>query len=174
MGLLAERDDVVLLDAVRRAVDLPSVEQEVAVLDQLPGHVPGRGVTGAVDHVVQSRLEDLQEHLARLSRLGDRLLVVPAELLLEDPVRPAGLLLLAVLEQVLGLLGPAAAVLPGREGPGLERALRTIALAALEEQLHLLAAAALAVRPCVTSHFCVFSLRPGGASADGSRCAAAA
>src|SRR5918997_233174 len=82
---------------------------------------------------------------------------------------PAGLLLLTVLEQVLGLLGPAAAVLPGRERPGLERALRTIALAALEEQLHLLAAAALAVRTCVTSHLLSLSLRPGGASADGTR-----
>src|SRR6185437_6597298 len=99
----------------------------------------------------------------------DGLLVVAAELLLQHAVRPAGLLLLAVLEQVLGLLGPATAVLPGRERPGLERALRTIAFAALEEQLHLLASAAPAVGTCVTSHLSL-PLRPGGASADGTRC----
>src|SRR3712207_7086192 len=50
------------------------------------------------------------------------------------------------------LLGPAAAVLPGRERPGLERALRTLTLAALEEQLHLLPPATAAVSTCVTSH----------------------
>src|SRR6266542_2838662 len=96
LRLLAERDDVVVLHPVRRDVDLGAVDQEVAVLDQLPGHVPG-----------------------------------------------------------------------------LERALRTIALAALEEQLHLFPAAAPAVSTCVTSHFSLL-LRPGGASADGNRCAAAA
>src|SRR6185503_991323 len=137
-------------------------------------HVAGRGVAGPVDHVVETRLEDLQQHLTGLAGLGDGLLVVTAELLLEHAVGATGLLLLAVLEQVLGLLGPTAAVLAGREGTRLERALRPVALAALEEQLHLLAAAALAVRTCITSHCLCISLRPGGASADGNRCAAAA
>src|SRR4029453_6292810 len=85
---------------------------------------------------------------------------VTAELLLQHAVRTTGLLLLAVLQEVLGLLGPATAVLPGRERPGLERALRTIALAALEEQLHLLAAAALPARACVTSHCSISPLDP--------------
>jgi hypothetical protein len=163
----------VVLHPVRRDVDLGAVDQEVAVLDQLPGHVPGLGETGPVDHVVETRLEDLQQHLAGLARLGHGLLVVPAELLLENAVDATRLLLLAQLQEVLGLLGPATAVLPGRERPGLERALRTIALAALEEQLHLFPAATPAVSTCVTSHFSLL-LRPGGASADGNRCAAAA
>src|SRR3954449_9908365 len=160
LGLLPQRDDVVRLHPVRRDVHLDAVDQEVAVLDDLPGHVPGLRVAGPVDDVVETGLEDLQEHLTGLAGLGDSLLVVTVELLLQHAVHAAGLLLLTVLEQVLGLLGPAAAVLPGRERPGLERALRAIALAALEEQLHLLAAAALAVRPCVTSHASISPLDP--------------
>src|SRR5262249_3101714 len=56
------------------------------------------------------------------------------------------------LEQVFGLLRAAAAVLAGREGTRLERALRTVTLAALQEQLHLLATAAPAVGTGVTRH----------------------
>src|SRR5207302_11318919 len=46
----------------------------------------------------------------------------------------------------------AAAVLTRRVRTDLDRALRRLALAALEEQLHLLAPAATAVRACVPSH----------------------
>src|SRR3989440_796819 len=168
-GLLPHLDDVVLAHPVRRDVDLLAVDQEVAVLDQLPGHVPGHGVAGPVDHVVQPRLQDLEQHLAGLAGLPYRLFVVALELPLQDAVHPAGLLLLAELEQVFGLLGPATAVLAGREGPGLERALRPVALAALEEQLHLLPPAAPAVGTGIARH-----LRPSCAWADGNRCAAAA
>src|SRR5204862_5171283 len=115
------------------------------------------------------RLQDLEQHLTGLTGLADGLFVVPLELLLQHAVHPAGLLLLAELKQVLGLLRPTAAVLAGREGTRLERALRPVALAALEEQLHLLAAAAPAVRTGVTRH-----VRPSSASAAGTRCAAAA
>src|SRR5436190_14912098 len=108
-GLLPYLDDVVVADPVRRDVDLLAVDQEVAVLDQLPAHVPGLRVPGPVDHVVQPRLEDLQQYLTGLARLAYRLVVVPLELLLQYAVDPAGLLLLAKLEQVLGLLRPAAA-----------------------------------------------------------------
>src|SRR6185503_472747 len=113
-----------------------------------------------VNDVVETRLEDLQQHLTGLAGLGDSLLVVTAELLLEHAVDAAGLLLLAVLEQVLGLLGPTAAVLAGREGTRLERALGPVALAALEEQLHLLATAATAVGTCITSHLSSIPLDP--------------
>src|SRR6266498_1607408 len=159
--LLADLDDVVLAHPAGRDVDLLAVDQEVAVLDQLAGHVPGLGVPGPVDHVVQPRLEDLQQYLTGLARLGHGLLVVPAALLLPQ------------LQEVLGLLRATAAVLAGREGTRVERALRPVALAGLEEQLDLLAPATAAVGTCVTSHL-YLPLRPGDASADGNRCAAAA
>src|SRR5690606_4268541 len=159
-GLLPHFDDVVLRDPVRRDVDLLAVDEEVAVPDQLPGHVPGLGEPRPVDHVVQPRLQDLQQDVTGLARPAVGLLVVAPELLLQHSVDPTGLLLLPQLEQVLGLLGPATAMLAGREGTRLERALRALALAALQEQLRLLPTAATAVRTCVTRHFSLYLSDP--------------
>ena len=155
---------------------LLAVHREVAVLDQLAGHVAGLGVAGPVDHIVQARLEDLEQLLTRLARATVGLFVVRAELLLQHAVDAAGLLLLPQLQQVLALLGPAPAVLAGREGPRLERALRPVALASPSGTAsssrdgsggsqHLYNAPLLSILPL---------LRPGDASADGTRCAAAA
>ena len=137
---------------------------------QLACHVTALGEAGPVDHVVEAALQDLEQVLAGLAALARRLLVVVVELPLQDPVHPAGLLLLPDLEQVLALLRPVAAVLTGRVGPELYGALGRVALGALQVQLHLLAAAELAVRTGVSSHLSVL-LRPGAASAAGSRCA---
>src|SRR6202035_1559254 len=117
--------------------------------DQLAGHVPSLGEARAEHDVVQAGLQDLEQHLTRLAALAGRFLVVVVELLLEDAVDAAGLLLLPDLEQVLALLGTVAAVLARRVGADLNGALRAIALGALKEQLRLLAPAALAVRTCV-------------------------
>src|SRR6266705_2237979 len=145
-------DDVVLAHPVRGDVDLAAVDQDVAVPDELARHVAALGEPGPVDHVVEAALQDLEQHLAGLAALAGRLLVVVVELPLQDAVDPAGLLLLADLEQELALLRPVPAVLAGRIGPDLNGALRRIALGALQEQLHLLSAAALAVRTGVSSH----------------------
>src|SRR5699024_7042046 len=82
------------------------------------------------------------------------LFVVVAELALKHAVDPRTLLLLPALQEVLALLDPAAAVLAGRVGADLDRALGGFALRALEEQRRLLAPAALAVRSGVTRHRC--------------------
>src|SRR5439155_5883972 len=82
-----------------------------------------------------------EEVLARDPLLAGGLLVEAAELLLEHPVDPAGLLLLPQLDHVLALPDPAPTGLAGRVGPALDRALHRVALGALEEQLHLLPAA---------------------------------
>src|SRR3954470_1244325 len=160
-------DDVVLADEERRDVDLLAVDQEVPVLDELAGHVAAVREAGAVDDVVEPTLEQLEKVLAGLAGTPVGFLVVAAELLLEYAVDARTLLLLPLLQEVLGVLGAAAAVLTRRVRADLDRALRGLALAALEEQLHLLAAATLAVRAGVPSHY----LKPSAAWVGGSRCA---
>src|SRR5262245_46888345 len=151
--LLADLDDVVLAHAVRRDVDLAAVHHDVAVAHLLAGRVTRLGETSAVDHVVEPALEDLEQVLTGLAGLAVGFLVVVAELLLEDAVDAAGLLLLTKLELVLRLLGTAAAVPTRRVRTDLDGALRGLALLALEEELGLLPAAELAVRTRITSHF---------------------
>src|SRR6478752_6084563 len=107
-GLLADGDDVVLLDPVGGHVDAHPVDQEVTVGHELAGHAAGAGQAGAVDDVVETRLEDRQDVLTGLAGAVGRLLVVPAELLLLE------------LGEVLLLLDPPTAVLAGREGTEVE------------------------------------------------------
>ena len=104
------------------------------------------GEAEPVDDVVETRLEHAQQVLAGDAALAVRLLVVGAELRLEQAVVAARLLLLAQLEQVLGLLDAAAAVLARRVAAALDGALLGQAALALEEELHALAAALLALR----------------------------
>src|SRR3954469_5342316 len=151
-GLGGHLDDVVGGHPVRRDVDLAAVDLDVAVPHELAGHVAGLGEAGPVHDVVQPRLEDLQEDLTGLALLLVGLFVVAAELLLQHAVDAAGLLLLTQLQQVLAVLAATPAVLARRVGPDLDRALRGLALAALEEQLHLLAPAHAAVGSGVTGH----------------------
>jgi hypothetical protein len=79
-------------------------------------------------------------------------LAASVELALEDAVDPARLLLLADLLEEVAFLRPVPAVLARRVRPDLDRALRRVALGALQEELGLLPAAELAVRACVSSH----------------------
>src|SRR4051794_26596059 len=151
-GAVPDLDDVVLGHPVARDVDLDPVDEEVAVPHELAGGVAGRGEAGPVDDVVEAGLEDAQEVLAGPAGSAVGLLVVAAELLLEDAVDARGLLLLAHLQQVLALLRARAAVLTRGVGTDLDRALRGLALGPLQEELHLLAPAPLAVRPVVTRH----------------------
>src|SRR4051812_14453457 len=137
----AERDDVVRADCEARDVDAPSVDLEVAVADELPRLGPRAGEAEAVDDVVETRLEHAQQVLARSAGAARRLLVRVAELLLEQPVVAARLLLLAQLQQVLALLDPAAAVLSRRVRAPLDRALLGQAAFALQEQLDALTTA---------------------------------
>src|SRR6185312_13318295 len=153
-------DDVVLADPVGRDVDLLAVHHEVAVRHQLAGHVAALGEAGAEDDVVQAALEQLEHGLAGPAVLAGRLFVVAVELALQDAVDPAGLLLLPDLRQVVAFLGPVPAVLDRRVRPDLDRALRRVALSALEEELGLLPAAQLAVRACVSSHSVGISSSP--------------
>src|SRR6476659_6426019 len=169
-GLLANRDDVVLLDAVARDVDAHAVDLEVTVRHEMAGVATRAGQARAVDHVVQTGLEDLEEVLTGLAGALRRFLVVADELLLHDAVGVAGALLLLELGEVLLLLDPATAVLAGRERAELE-----VLVAA--DEVHLQAAGLLGGRAGVTSHVSSSLSRSGrirrdGAWAGGHRCAA--
>src|SRR6195952_900256 len=124
-ALLAHVDDVVRVDLVRRDVDLVAVDPEVAVRDQLAGVAAGPGEAGAVDHVVEAALEQLQQVVTGLAGTTAGLVVVVVELLLHHAVGEAGLLLLLQLVAVLGLLDAGPAVLAGRVGALLERLVLT-------------------------------------------------
>jgi hypothetical protein len=102
--------------------------------------------------VVEPGLEHPQQLLAGDARLLCGLLVVVAELLLEQTVVAARLLLLAQLQQVLALLDPATTVLARRVRAALDRALLRQAAFALEEELHPLATAHAALRTEIASH----------------------
>src|SRR3954451_17476156 len=104
--LLTDVDHVVRGDLERRDVDLLAVDEEVTVHDQLAG-VPTRpGEPGAVHDVVEAALEQLEQVVTGLAGAAGGLGVVVVELLLEDAVGEASLLLLAKLEEVLALLDP--------------------------------------------------------------------
>src|SRR3954451_21381134 len=119
-GLLRDVDDVVLADLVRRDVDLLAVDPEVAVHDELAGVATRAGEPGAVDHVVEAALEELQQVVAGLALATAGFLVVADELLLHHAVGETSLLLLTELQEVLGLLDATAAVLAGGVGTLLE------------------------------------------------------
>src|SRR3954471_3931207 len=148
-----QRDDVVGLDLVAGDVDAAAVHEEVTVPHELARLRTGRGESEAIDRVVETRLEHAQQVVTGDAALLVRLLVVGAELRLEQAVVPAGLLLLAQLQQVLALLDPAAAVLARRIGAALDGALLGQAALALQEELHALPAALLALRGTITSHY---------------------
>ena len=145
-------DDVVRAHLIARDVHASAVHLEVAVAYELAGLRARCGKAQAVDDVVQPRLEEAQELLARDARAAGRLLVVVAELLLEQAVVPARLLLLAQLEEVLALLDAAAAVLTRRIRATLDRSLLGEAALAFQEQLHALAAADAALRSEIARH----------------------
>jgi hypothetical protein len=124
----------------------------VAVAHELASLCTRGGEAEAVHDVVEPRLEHPQEVVTRDAALLVRLLVVRAELRLEQAVVAARLLLLAQLQQVLALLDAATAVLPRRIGATLDRALLRQAALALEEQLHSFAAADAALGPEIPGH----------------------
>src|SRR5262249_23569839 len=125
---------------------------EVAVAHELPCLCARRGEAEPVDDVVEARLEHPQQVLARDAGALGGLRVVRAELLLEQPVVATRLLLLAQLQEVFGLLDAAAAVLARWRRAALDRALFGQAALALQEELHALAAALLALRGTIAGH----------------------
>src|SRR5256714_8851 len=149
---LAKRDHGVGAHLVARDVDPAAVDLEVAVANELAG-LRARGCEAeAGDDGVETRLEHPQGLLTCDAPAPRGPRGVVAELLLEQAVVPSRLLLLAELQQVLGLLDAAAAVLARRIAAALDRALLGQAALALEEELHALPAALLALGRPVSCH----------------------
>src|SRR5690606_22523639 len=130
------------------------VDGDAAMADELPGRGPGQREAHAVDDVVQAGLEQLQEDLAGVAALGSRLLVVIAELPLEQAVDTLDLLLLT---QLVGVVGQLAAT---RGGAVLAGLLLQLALRIkrprrrLQAEVGTFAAGELALGTNVTSHGC--------------------
>src|SRR5207253_43766 len=99
---------------------------------------------------------------------------VAPELALQDAVHAADLLLLAELQPVVADLASTDAVLAGRAGTALERALLRVAAAALQVELGALPTAEAADGFGVAGHVVPPPIRPGAASARGSRCGGSA
>src|SRR6478735_7992869 len=166
--LLAHVDDVVVGDLEGRDVDLLAVDQEVAVRHELAGLAARPGEAGAVDHVVEAALEELQEVVAGLALATAGLLVVADELLLHHAVGEARLLLLTQLQEVLGLLDAAAAVLAGGVGTLLEG---SVAADEVDTETARLAGHGTGVAGHVSVSLSQSRVRRGGAWAAGIRCA---
>src|SRR5690606_28466551 len=150
-----QRDLVAGLDRVRRQVDRLAVDGHAAVADQLAGGRAGDRETHAVDDVVQAGLEELQQILAGVALAGGGLLVIVAELALEQAVDALDLLLLAKLGGVIRELAAACAgagtVLAGlllQLALGIERAGRR-----LQAEVGAFATGELAGGSDITSHY---------------------
>ena len=117
--------------------------------------------THAVDHVVETALQQLQQRLAGDAAAGAvGLGEVAAELVFEHPIDALDLLLLAQLDGVADHLRLAqAAVLPGGHVALFDRALLGVAALTLEEQLHALTAAQAANGSVISSHKSVSSIQ---------------
>jgi hypothetical protein len=102
------------------------------VRDELARRRAGHCEAHAVDHVVETRLQQLQQVLAGVALLRRRLLVVVAELALQQAVDALDLLLLTQLGGVVGqlaLAGHGGAMLAGlllQLALGIERARRRL------------------------------------------------
>src|ERR1700761_330101 len=161
--LALDVDDVVLRHPIAGDGHLDAVDREVAMADQLTGHPARPGDPGAVHHVVQPALQDLQQLVTGLAGTAGRFGVVAAELLFHDAGGEAGLLLLLQLLAGFAFLDPRAGVLARRVGTLLEGLVST-------HEVDAEAARLAGDGSGVTSHF--FLPRPFCASAGGSRCAA--
>src|ERR1019366_580923 len=154
--LLADLDHIAGAALIGRYVDDLSVDADSLVADQLAGLGTRGRETHAIDHIVQTALEQLQQRGAGAAR--GRMVIV-AELTLEHAVHAAQLLLLAQLQTVIRQSLPPLTLDAARGHLQLALALERLS-AALEKQIRALAAGELAGRTNVSRHDYVFLRRP--------------
>src|SRR3954463_2672765 len=121
--------------------------------NQLPRLRAGGREPEAVDHIVETALEQLQQRFAGNPALAIRHFEVAAELVLQHAINALDLLLFAQLQAVAYELRLAQlSVLSWRQIALLNRALLRIAALPLQEELHSFAPAQPANRSDVTCH----------------------
>src|ERR1019366_1915095 len=150
--LLLDRHDGAGSDDVARDVHFLPVHADVPVADELVRLRARAGEAEPVDDVVETALEKREQVLARDAAHALGRLERQPELPLENSVEALQLLLLAELDAVAEDLGPALAVLAGREIAALDGALVREAAVSLEEQLHAFTPAQPADGFAITSH----------------------
>ena len=100
-GSPAARSRVARFDKERRNVGLAIINHEMAVPHQLPGLPPRVSETHAIDDIVETGLQNLQEVITGDAATPLSLYKVLVELALHDAVEPAHFLLLAQLKPEL-------------------------------------------------------------------------
>src|SRR5882672_6799458 len=157
-GAFAHLNDITRTALVGGNRNDAAVDLDGLVAHELARLGARRGKAHAVDDVVEPRLQELEELLARGARATRRLLVVAAELALEHPVHAAEFLLLPQLQTVVGQPLPALALDAARRHLELALALQRLGTA-LEKQIGALAASELACGTGISRHVAFLWLR---------------
>src|SRR5688500_6483400 len=150
LARLVDRDGVPTAERAARRLRAAPVHRDVRVRHELARLRARLREARAVHDVVEARLEQLDELIARRARELVGTVEGALHLLFHDAVHAARLLLLAQLQCEVGDLAPALLVHAGRRWALLEGALRH-ALLALQVELHAFAAALATTRTGVTS-----------------------
>src|SRR5262249_36614122 len=137
----------------RRHVDLAAIHLDVAMRNHLARSGAGVGKAKVENHVVETRLENLQHLLTGNTTAAQCLLVNATELALEQTVVVTELLLLDEAEAVIGVLGA-----------GLRAVHARTVIAAFQifrgaENRNTESAADTNAGTCITSHIKIYNLR---------------
>src|SRR5690606_23897442 len=171
LGLFTHGNDVARANLVGRHVNRLAIHRDGTVGDQLTCLGAGGAKAHAVDYIVQTAFQQLQEDFAGGATGAGSLLVVTTELLFQHAIHTTYFLLFAQLNAVVG---QAALTAVGRS-----RARRLIRLAlgiqradtALQEQVGAFTTGKLALGTDVSCHLALTPVTRGVFSAAGSRCA---
>src|SRR6185369_11749044 len=82
--LLANLDDIAFLQLVGADIDALAIDLDVAMVDELAGGEDGRHELGAIDHGLQTALEEADQVLRGIALAADGFGVELAELALAD------------------------------------------------------------------------------------------
>src|SRR5579871_534446 len=159
---LMHTHDIAGLEDIRGDVDPMAVDGKMSVRHHLPRHGAGGRKTEPIDHIIQAGLQQLQQVLAGNAGAAQGLVHIVTELIFQDPVDTAQLLLFtqlhAIFRQFLGerrgavhprgLIAPARFAIPAHLFEGTT----SVAFVAFEEELDTLPAALPTPRIMIRSH----------------------